>query len=154
MVLGWFGKSAVAAMLFTIPFLSVGFLNRNFGLKPEAILVWYAIGLTLGCFGGVITFNTVKLGELSPSWPLLAATIIGALFSALPNILLYQALVMAPNPGLPMAIINISTVFTFFAALALADSLPKWFSAAKFDWIHFGGIVLVAAGVVLLSLRR
>ena len=154
MGLGWFGKSVIAAILFIIPFLSVGFFNRNFGLKPEAILVWYGIGLAFGCFGWTLALNTIQLNELSFNWPLFVAAIIGAMFSALPNILLYQALVTAPNPGLPMAIINVSTVLTFFAALVLAKLLPQWFSVAKFDWIHFSGIVFVVAGVVLLSLKR
>lgn len=154
MSFGWLGKSVIAAALFIVPFLSAPFFNRNFSLRPEAVLVWYAVGLAFGCFGWGLALNVVKFNELSFSWPLFAAAIVGALFSALPNILLYQALTAAPNPGLPMAVINISTVLTFFAALILAGLFPRWFSAAKFDWIHFSGIVLVVFGVALISWRR
>lgn len=152
--MGWFGKSAVAAVLFIIPFISVGFFNRNFGLKPEVILVWYGVGLAVGCFGWTLALKTVNLSELSPSWPLFVAAIIGALFSALPNILLYQSLAIAPNPGLTMAVINVSTVLVFFVSLFLSVVLPRWFVAARFDWVHLTGIILTVAGVALLSFKR
>lgn len=154
MSFGWFGKSAIAAVLFVVPFLSVPFFSRNFGLRPEAVLVWYGIGLVLGCFGWGLTLDVVRMNELSPSWPFFMAAVVGAIFSALPNILFYQALATAPNPGLSMAVINLSTVLTYFAALLLAGALPRWFAAARFDWVHLVGIILTVAGVAFLAWKR
>lgn len=152
--MGWFGKSILAAFLFIVPFLSVNFFVRNFQLKPEVILIWYFVGLAIGSFGLLISFKLVKLSELSPTIPLIAVAILGLVFGSLPNILLYQALPMSPNPGLPMAIINIATVITFLAAIGLAQILPKWFVTGKFDWVHLCGIALTVIGVSLVALRR
>jgi hypothetical protein len=153
MSIGWFGKSLIAAVLFVVPFISVGFFSRNFSLKPEVILVWYGIGLAFGCFSGTIVFKIVKLSELSPTIPLVMVAMVGIFFSAIPNILLYQSLAVAPNPGLPMAVINISAILTFFVTIALANFLPKWFVAAKFDWVHIAGIILIILGASLISLK-
>lgn len=152
--LGWFGRSAIAAALFIVPFLSVNFFVRNFHLRPEIILVWYFVGLALGTLSLLFSFKMVSWQELSPTIPLLTVAFFGFIFGSLPNILLYQAIPAAPNPGLPMAIINVATVITFLAAIGLAKVLPQWFEAAKFDWVHLGGIILTALGVALLSLRR
>ena len=69
----------------------------------------------------------------------------------LANGALFQAIGLAPNPGLPPVMYATSSMLVFFLSVALASSFPALFKPVVADLGRVIGIVLVLAGLFLLA---
>ncbi|MBT5896660.1 MAG: hypothetical protein HOH61_12215 [Rhodospirillaceae bacterium] len=146
----WFVKSIVATVTIVPAFIAIPFFKFKFGIDPLVFLVWY--------FGAIAVAIAVYLGmggrgdELVPPMPQLAVIIaIGIVFGALANGSLFQAIGLAPNPGLPPVIYASSSLVVFFLSAVLAGSFPALFKPANFELSRMTGIILVIAGLYLLA---
>lgn len=147
----WIVQSVVAMLCFVPVWLANGFLNRNYQIRPDVFLVWYLLGVivTTIIFGG-LSFNIV-----APSGKLVVTMLLfGLTTGAVANILLFRAVLNAPNPGLPLAIVNVTSIVVFFAAVLLFQLAPKYFNSAKIDVWSFLGVALTVIGASLIAIRR
>lgn len=146
----WFVKSIVATITIVPAFIAIPFFKFKYGIDPLVFLVWY--------FGAIAVSIAIYLatggrgGELVPPPTQLAVIIaIGVVFGALANGSLFQAIGMAPNPGLPPVIYASSSLVVFFLSAVLATSFPALFKPADFELSRMAGIVLIIAGLYLLA---
>ncbi len=98
----WFVKSVIATLSVTPTFIAIPFFKAR-GIDPLIFLVWYF----LGSAAGVAAFTAAggKTETLLPDiGPLLAIFAIGLVCGSMANGNLFQAVGIAPNPGLPPVI--------------------------------------------------
>lgn len=149
--MAWLWFSAFATLSVTPVFISIPFFARNFHVKPETFTAWYFASVSLGIalwlwLGG-------RAADLYPG-RLRAAfgiVLVGLSFGATANGLLFRAVSVAPNPGLPPVMYSGASVIVFLASAALADRLPRFFDRVNTDMDRFLGILLVGVGVFLIS---
>lgn len=146
----WFSKSIIAAFCIVPSFIAIPFLKFRYGIDPLVFLAWY--------FGATAISILVYLslcgrsGEILPPSPLLAIILlIGAVFGALANGSLFQAIGLAPNPGLPPVMYASSSMLVFFLSVALAGTFPALFKPVVADLGRIVGIGLILAGLYLLA---
>ncbi|MCZ7564149.1 MAG: hypothetical protein M5U08_10465 [Burkholderiales bacterium] len=146
----WFAKSIIATAVIVPTFVAIPFFRKNFGVDPLAFVVWYfggtavAIALYLLTTRGpaaVVPQATAVVGILA----------IGLTIGAAANGLLFQAVTLAPNPGLPPVIYATSSVFVFLLSALLASALPALFNPVSTDLGRLAGLALVLAGLYLLA---
>ena len=148
---GWLFQSLASTFLIVPAWLAVDFFAKNFKMRAEVFLLYYFLGTLIGA--GVWKAIT-RPSDLVHSWSIaLAVVLIGISFGAACNVLMYQAIASAPNPGLPIAIIEGASVLVFLGALLLGSILPMYFSPSTFDLQQLFGILLVISGVVIIGLR-
>lgn len=146
----WFVKSLVATVCIVPSFLAIPFFKTKFGIDPLVFLVWYFSGTAASI--AVVWLLSGRAAELAPALPQLSAIIaIGVAFGALANGLLFQAIGLAPNPGLPPVVYATSSMIVFVLSVALASSFPELFRPATAELSRIAGIVLVLAGLYLLA---
>lgn len=144
----WLWQSLFAMVLLVPAWLAIGFFDRNFHVRPDVFLVWYFLGSAV--YGGVSSFEL-----LIPSWGAVVAVFgIGVFISGPANSAIFQAVIAAPNPGLPVAIGNAASVFVFLAAIGLYQIDKIHFSKVHADMWSFVGVMLVVVGVALIGVRR
>ena len=147
----WFWQSIIATLLLVPVWLALGFYERNFRVSSEAFLVWYFLGVV----GLSVVCMPTPTKTLFPSWALvLTILVIGATLGGVANVLSFRSVVSAPNPGLPLAIVNTVSVGVFFASWLLAKYWPQYFGSVKVDAWSLAGVLLTCAGVGLIALRR
>lgn len=146
----WFSKSIIAAFCIVPSFIAIPFLKFRYGIDPLVFLAWY--------FGATAISILVYLslcgrsGEILPPSPLLAIILlIGAVFGALANGSLFQAIGLAPNPGLPPVMYASSSMLVFFLSVALAGTFPALFKPVVADLGRIVVIGLILAGLYLLA---
>jgi len=146
----WFVKSAFATASIVPAFLAIPFFKSKYDIDPLVFLVWY--------FGATATSIALfwllsgRASELVPGPPqLLTIIAIGLVFGALANGFLFQAIGMAPNPGLPPVVYATSSVLVFVLSIALASTLPGLFRPVVTDISRLVGIGLVLLGLYLLA---
>ncbi len=146
----WFAKSILATVSIVPAFIAIPFFKFKFGVDPLVFLVWYfgATAVSIAVFwslsGGV--------DGLVPSAPILLAIIaIGIVFGTLANGSLFQAVGIAPNPGLPPVIYASSSMIVFFLSAFLASTLPGLFKPVSVELSRVAGILLVLGGLYLLA---
>ena len=154
MHLGWIGKSIIAIFCFMPASIAIVFFKRNYGIKPEAMLVWYFLGITIGSGLILPRPNILENKDFFLNIPLFIMIILGIVFGTSSNTLLFQAISMASNAGLPLAIVNIHALVTFLTMIFLAWWLPGYFEKAQFHPAHLIGIILILVGVLLIALKR
>lgn len=148
---GWLTQSIVATALVVPIWLAIGFLNRNFHVRPDVFLVWYSLGAATAS----ACFSVGSLQALVPSWRSVAVVVgIGLTAGAISNIAMYRAVASAPNPGLPVAIANGAAIGTFLGAVLLSRWFPAYFDSVRGDLRTFLGIVLTVFGGALIVIRR
>lgn len=147
----WFGQ-AMTATLFLIPgWLAIGFFERNFQVKPDVFLVWYALGMAITA----TWLGESPLQALVTSWRVVGMILlVGFTVGGVANILLFQAVGRAPNPGLPVAIASAASVGVFLVGALLSVWLPRYFDSVKVDAWSLIGLVLTITGVSIISIRR
>lgn len=146
----WFVKSAFATASIVPAFLAIPFFKTKFGIDPLVFLVWY-FGATSASIA-VFWLLSGRAAELVPGTPQLATIIaIGLVFGALANGFLFQAIGLAPNPGLPPVIYATSSIIVFGLSVALASSFPALLKPVSAELSSLAGIVLVLAGLYLLA---
>lgn len=146
----WFAKSVLATISIVPAFIAIPFFKSKFGVDPLVFLVYYfgATAVSIAVFWGTMSGFT----ELVPSAPVvLAIVVIGILFGTLANGSLFQAIGMAPNPGMPPVIYATASMVVFFLSAFLASTLPDFFKPVSVEFGRVAGIVLVLAGLYLLA---
>lgn len=147
----WLGQSVIA-MLFLVPaWLAVGFFGKNYHIRSDVFLIWYCLGvvITTSLFGGTTLKAIVPSGKIVG-----AILLIGLTIGAIPNILIFRAIVSSPNPGLPVAIANVASIGVFLAASLLSRWAPGYFNSVKTDGWSFLGVVLTVIGASIIAIRR
>ena len=86
-----------------------------------------------------------------PAGALTAILLIGIFFGAFANGSLFQAMGLAPNPGLPPVIYATASLAVFGLSAALATSFPLFFKPVEADPSRLVGMVLVIGGLYLLA---
>ena len=76
---------------------------------------------------------------------------IGMVFGAFANGSLFQAVTLAPNPGLPPVVYATSSMFVFLLSALLANALPALFNPVSTELSRLAGLLLVLAGLYLLA---
>lgn len=146
----WFTKSILATLCIVPSFIAIPFMKFRYGVDPLVFLAWY-FGATAISIAVYLSFSG-RGGELLPPLPVLAVILlIGAVFGALANGALFQAIGLAPNPGLPPVMYATSSMLVFFLSVVLASSFPALFKPVVADFGRVVGIVLILAGLFLLA---
>lgn len=149
---GWVMKSLMATII-AVPFLlTAGVFGRVFKVQPEAMIFYWLLGSAAGI--GVYLLAIGKVSMLSMNTQLSTVAIMGLVIGSLANILLFQAIVASPNPGMPMTIMGSNSAIAFVLGPLLAFFLPKYFQYMRFDSLHLIGIVLTIVGVGILSIHK
>jgi hypothetical protein len=146
----WFAKSILATVSIVPAFIAIPFFKYKFGVDPLIFLVWY-FGATAV---SIAVFWSLGAGtdELVPATPVVLTIIaIGVVFGTLANGSLFQAVGIAPNPGLPPIIYASSSMIVFFLSALLASALPSLFKPVSVELSRVAGILLVLAGLYLLA---
>ena len=146
----WFSKSIVATFFVVPAFIAIPFFNTRFAVDPLVFLVWYFIGTALS-----ISLYFVIVGKGSALVPsvnlVLAFAAIGFAFGSIANGSLFQAVSLAPNPGIPPVMYATSSIIVFFLSLFLANKFPAAFKPVSADLSRLVGIFLVLFGLYLLA---
>jgi hypothetical protein len=146
----WFSKSIIATFFVVPAFIAIPFFKTRFGVDPMVFLIWYFIGTALS-----ISLYFIFVGKgaaLVPSTNLVLAFIaIGLAFGSVANGSLFQAVGLAPNPGIPPVIYATSSIVVFFLSLFLAARFPAAFKPVSADISRLAGIFLVLFGLYLLA---
>jgi hypothetical protein len=146
----WLMQSLIGMLILVPGWLAIGFFGRNYQLSSDIFVVWYFLG---GGVGAAL-FGRTPFASLIPSgWVVASAFLLGVLICGSSNILIFRAVASAPNPGLPVAIINASSILVFFASAGLAWIAPRFFDAVTIDLRSFIGVVLTIAGVAFIAIR-
>jgi hypothetical protein len=82
---------------------------------------------------------------------LLAIIAIGVVFGTFANGSLFQAIGIAPNPGLPPVIYASASMVVFFLSALLASTAPSLFKPVSLELGRLAGILLVLGGLYLLA---
>ena len=147
----WLSQSLIAAILLIPAWLAIGFFDRNYQVKPETFLVWYFPGV----IALAILFRQSPLKALVPSFGIVCAILlIGLALGGISNVLMFRAVANAPNPGLPLVLLNITNVGVYLIAAPLSRWLPSYFSTVKIDMYTFFGVVLVTVGASMIAVRQ
>ena len=146
----WFSKSIIATFFVVPAFIAIPFFNTKFNVDPLVFLVWYFLGTALS-----ISIYFVVVGKASVLLPsvnlVLAFIAIGFAFGSIANGSLFQAVSLAPNPGIPPVIYATSSIVVFFLSLFLASKFPAAFKPVTADASRLAGIFLVLFGLYLLA---
>lgn len=146
----WFSKSIIATFFVVPAFIAIPFFKTRFDVDPLVFLVWYFAGTAMS-----ISLYFVLVGRASVLLPsvnlVLAFLAIGLVFGSIANGSLFQAVSLAPNPGIPPVIYATSSIVVFFLSLFLASKFPAAFKPASADIGRLAGIFLVLFGLYLLA---
>ena len=146
----WFAKSILATVSIVPVYIAIMYFKTKLGIDPLVFLVWYFGGTSVSV---AIYLSVVgRAGEfLLPVPHVLPMIAFGLVIGALANGLLFQAIGLAPNPGLPPVIYAGSSMITFLLSAALASALPWLFVPVSIEIKRLTGIVLVLGGLYLLA---
>ena len=147
----WLWFSACATVSVAPVFIAIPFFAKNFQVKPETFTTWYFASVSTGI--ALWLWVGGRAADLRPGGLRAAVGIVlvGLSFGAAANGLLFRAVSMAPNPGLPSVMYGGASVIVFLVSAALADRLPRFFDRVNTDLDRFVGILLVIAGVFLIA---
>ncbi len=146
----WFAKSILATVSIVPAFIAIPFFKFKFGIDPLVFLIWYfgATAVSIAAYWSL----SGHVDELVPTPSVLLAIIaIGVVFGTLANGSLFQAVGIAPNPGLPPVIYASSSMIVFFLSAFLASTLPGLFKPVSVELSRVAGILLVLGGLYLLA---
>ncbi len=146
----WFAKSILATVSIVPAFIAIPFFKYRLGVDPLVFLAWYFGATAIS----IAVFWALKSGteELVPTTPVILSIVaIGVVFGTLANGSLFQAVGLAPNPGLPPVIYASSSMIVFFLSAVLASSFPSLFKPVSVELTRVAGIVLVLAGLYFLA---
>lgn len=147
----WLILSFTSMTLLVPAWLAIGFFDRNFGVNPTVFVVWYFLGV-ISTASILATSNGTSL---VPSWPIvLGIILIGMTIGGVANILLFNAVSLADNPGTPVAIANVASVGVFIAAALLARWLPQYFQQGRFDLWTLIGIAMTVGGIAIIVMKK
>jgi len=146
----WFVKSLIATVAIVPAFLAIPFFKDRCGVDPLVYLFWYFMATAIS-----IAVYWAASGRAStlvpPAGVLMAIILIGVVFGAFANGSLFQAMGLAPNPGLPPVIYATASLAVFGLSAALANLFPLFFKPVETDLSRLAGVVLVIFGLYLLA---
>lgn len=145
----WLIQTLIAVLFLTPAWLAMPYFANKYGVTGGVFAVWYFAGaaISIAIFG-------VPSGKLVPSYGVIAAVLlIGFTIGGIANMALFTAVTIAPNPGLPVAIANLTSLTTFVAAILLAKLLPSHFTADPLSVKALSGIVLIVIGASLIAMK-
>jgi hypothetical protein len=146
----WFAKSLLATAAIVPSFIAIPFFRRNLAVDPLVFVIWYFGGTALSI--AVYVCFSRGLQAIAPQLPALIGILaIGMIFGAFANGSLFQAVSVAPNPGLPPVIYATSSVLVFALSALLASTLPAFFSPVTTELTRVAGLLLVLAGLYLVA---
>ncbi len=149
--LGWFGKALLGTFIAAFYFMFIPFMQKNFGVSGFATVALWMIGSSAGIMLWTDAFS-VQEGHTSLPWlAMLSVLAIGLIFGSLMNIAITDAVLIAPNPAYPSAILTANAVIIVLMAPLLWYLAPMLFPEAIFSWKGVGGIVLTISGTYLIS---
>ncbi|MCH8888968.1 hypothetical protein IID26_00895, partial [Patescibacteria group bacterium] len=134
----WTTKSIIAMFLLVPFFLLIPTLSKHFGLRSETGMLMWFFGTVVGIV--VWSLYTNQLEILSIKAPALLVLLMGIVFGAAANILLGQSMVVAPNPGFPIAIISGNIAIIIILAPILAYFIPQFFDVEKITFLRGAGV--------------
>ncbi len=149
--MNWLQYSLVAMVALVPLLVSTGVAVKHFGIKADIIPIYYSLGVVIGIAVWILAKSRGQ--ELTLGKPHLFFLVLGMTCGVVLNVCFYKALAIAPNPGLPPAIVNGSSAVTFFIVVPLAAMAPKFFQQAQISWKHALGLVLVLVGTSLFSFK-
>ena len=149
--MGWIGMSVIAMFTIIPSWLSPGFFEKNFGVRPEIFMMWYFFWVSLGS-AFFLHHRGVPVVPPFVPWILMAGVSIA--FGIVTNILVFTSVPLAPNPGLVQTIVGASSVGVFFSALILSRILPEYFNKIKFDGYDLLGMAIVITGLFVMVRPR
>ena len=149
--LGWMEMSLIAVFTIIPSWLSPGFFEKNFGVRPEVFMIWYFVGVVLGS-SSFLTFRGISV--IPSFFACILMLGMGLTFGNITNMLIFAAVPIAPNPGLPPAIVNVSSVCVFIFAFILSRMLPAYFDKVQFDIQHLLGMLVTIGGLYLMVRPR
>lgn len=145
----WIALS-VTSMLWIAPaWMGTTFFQQHFGVRPEVYLIYYFTGVIL--YAG--PWAAAQGASFVPG--LLAAALmigVGFISGGPANTMLFRAVAIAPNQGLPIAIVTMSSIVVFAATLWMGRFMPQYFPQVAFNGYHFAGALLAVASVAVFSL--
>lgn len=145
----WLIQTLIAVVFLTPAWLAMPYFASRYGVSGAVFGVWYFLGaaISMAVFG-------VPKGALIPSFGIVGSIfVIGLTIGGIANMALFTAVAGAPNPGLPVAIANLTSLTTFFAALALARIAPEHFTSGPLDLRAAAGIILIVIGAALIAVK-
>jgi hypothetical protein len=148
--MSWLAQSALAIVFLTPAWLAMPFFSKNYGVSGSVFAVWYFVGVTIS----IATFGVQPRSALVPSVSVLLALVaVGFVIGGIANNLIFSAVVAAPNPGLPLAVANITTLTTFLLAIVLSRLLPEYFKPVQADLKSLIGATLIIIGAAFIAAR-
>lgn len=158
MQFGWFERSLAAMLLLVPTWLVIRFLSRYYGVRPELVMVWVYLGYAVIVGGWLWLSGGVSSRGFIPSNGRIALwALVPTVFGAVANVLVFQALNQAPNPGLPTSVMGVNNLLVTLAAVSLSNFLPrygKYLAEKEIGWQEMAGVVLIVAGMSLFGTRR
>lgn len=145
----WLSKSILAMFLFC-PFVIYSNVAGRMGVKGEPLTLYWLFGSGIGLLAYIIYKQPVLI---APNIHLGLAALVGITTGAFANLLIIQAIIESPNPGLPVAIVSLESVVVYVVTPILVFMLPRYFKQIRFDiWTLFG-ICLAIAGLSIIMIR-
>ena len=129
--------------------LAIPFFHRNGGVPPLIFMTWYFGGVALRIV--LLRVFRGRAAERVPHSSVILAVLIGMTFGALANGSLFQAMSLAPNPGLPPVIYASASVIVFLLSILLHTHFPALLRPAHMEYSRLLGIVLVIAGLYFVT---
>ncbi len=129
---------------------AIPFFKQHFGVDPLVFVIWYFGGTALSI--ALFLSATKGLQTIVPPLPaLLGILAIGMLFGAFANSSRFQAVGLAPNPGLPPVVYATSSIFVFLLSARLASVLPALFNPVTVGLARMAGLLRVLASLYLVA---
>lgn len=149
MVSPWVLQTCIAILFLTPAWLAMPFFANKFGVSGAVFAVWYFAGTAIS-----IAIFAVPTGKLVPSYGVVGALVVlGLTIGGVANAYLFNAVSAAPNPGLPVALGNLTGLTTLIAALVLARVMPQHFTADPVSVRAFIGVVLIIIGAACIAVK-
>ncbi len=139
MKMSWLAYAIVAMVSFAAMFL-VSRKVLDTGVTSQAFTFYIFLLVTLMLFAYVLATKT----SLSLTKYAVIFLIAAAVFSAVGNVVFFQAIKLAPNPGYAVAIMSTNALLVTIASIFLFK--------AQFSVVKVMGIILAVVGVILLGL--
>ncbi len=137
--MSWLLYAVVAMVSFAAMFL-VSRRVLDTGVTSQAFTFYIFLLVTLMLFAYVLATKT----SLSLTKYAVIFLIAAAVFSAVGNVVFFQAIKLAPNPGYAVAIMSTNALLVTIASIFLFK--------AQFSVVKVMGIILAVVGVILLGL--
>jgi len=150
----WVIKTLIAVGFMTPLSTALVFFNKR-GVSGETFLFAWIVGVSLAFILFAEMSSSISTRDLvKPFIPFLVILVMGVVFGGVANVFLAQSIPAAPNAGLPWAIFSINTPAAYLLAYLTSKVSPSNFPPMEFSWINFGGIIILAIGLVLVMYRR